>query len=319
MGRIFALKDSNVDVIYVTPYEFPEEIVNYYSKILNIGEIDKYQSLFTIIVPENDIKLPKKLAVAAQLLYSPNAIKRIKLLIKGRNSYIVPGIISNDEIKLSNLLGVPMLSGEPQKVHLYSTKSGSRRIFNQANIPIPVGAYDIYDQNEFEILLTKLVLSNPFVSQWIFKIDNEFNGRGTASLSIENIKGIKDVRIGTLEINDAIIDTFQQRIHKELPLKTQIAMPSLFKNYECFINEFCKVGGVIEAKPNCPKGTLYSPSISFLIEPDGNIIMIGGYDKVCAPEFINSGCTFPQQSLQNIVNVNTEYSIDFECSWERII
>jgi len=43
------------------------------------------------------------------------------------------------------LLKIPILSGEPQKMKLYSTKSGSRRIFNDADIPIPIGAYDIYD------------------------------------------------------------------------------------------------------------------------------------------------------------------------------
>jgi IQ domain-containing protein H len=39
------------------------------------------------------------------LIYSPKTVKRIKSLIKGRQSYIVPGVSpSNDDIKLSIML-----------------------------------------------------------------------------------------------------------------------------------------------------------------------------------------------------------------------
>lgn len=43
-----------------------------------------------------------------------------------------------------------------------------------------------------------------------------------------------------------------------------------------------------------------SPSIAFLLEPDGNIDLIGSIDKFAATEYINSGCFLPQQSLPNM-------------------
>lgn len=46
-------------------------------------------------------------------IYSPKVIKRIKKIIKNKEAYIVPGFISNDDIKLSDMLNVPILSGEP--------------------------------------------------------------------------------------------------------------------------------------------------------------------------------------------------------------
>jgi hypothetical protein len=42
------------------------------------------------------------------------------------------------------------MSGEPEKINLYSTKSGAKRIFQQADVPTPISAYDIYDKDEFE-------------------------------------------------------------------------------------------------------------------------------------------------------------------------
>ena len=40
-------------------------------------------------------------------------MRRIRTIIKGNHAYIVPGYPSNDDIKLSNALQVPLFSGEP--------------------------------------------------------------------------------------------------------------------------------------------------------------------------------------------------------------
>jgi hypothetical protein len=38
---------------------------------------------------------------------------------------------------------------------------------------------------------------------------------------------------------------------KFLPKKVKIIMPNLFINWNEYLAEFCKVGGVIEAAPTC--------------------------------------------------------------------
>lgn len=48
-------------------------------------------------------------------------------------------------------------------------------------------------------------------------------------------------------------------------------MPSLFRSWSEYMAAFCRVGGVIEASPTCQSHQMASPSISFLIEPDGQV------------------------------------------------
>jgi hypothetical protein len=48
-----------------------------------------------------------------------------------------------------------------------------------------VSAYDIYERKEFEQALSRLIANNLDVNIWIFKIDDEFGGRGHASLDVE--------------------------------------------------------------------------------------------------------------------------------------
>jgi hypothetical protein len=77
-------------------------------------------------------------------------------------------------------------------------------------------------------------------------------------------------------------------------------MKGLHRSWAEYIEAFCKVGGVIEATPNCLSNLMASPSISFLVEPNGEIQLLASFDKFAAKEYINGGCFFPQQSLPNM-------------------
>lgn len=104
------------------------------------------------------------------------------------------------------MLQVPIMCGEPSKQALYSTKSGAKKIFGLSDVPTPISAIDIYDEQEFLLQLAKLIANNLYVNVWIFKIDDEFNGRGHAFLNVDNIKALHDVRRKQVEINEELID-----------------------------------------------------------------------------------------------------------------
>ena len=77
------------------------------------------------------------------------------------------------------------MCGNPSTTKVYETKSGSKRVFEACNLPTPVNAMDIQDKKQFESSLTLLIARNLDINIWIFKIDDEFGGRGHASLDVE--------------------------------------------------------------------------------------------------------------------------------------
>jgi len=70
-----------------------------------------------------------------------------------------------------------------------------------------------------------------YVSTWIFKIDDEFNGRRHASLNVELIKPLQNLKKKQLDPSTDIVDQIKSILVKYLPKKAQVAMPSLFKNW----------------------------------------------------------------------------------------
>ena len=103
-------------------------------------------------------------------------------------------------------------------------------------------------------------------------------------------------------MNEDIVMRLKQTLAKILPKKVKIAQPTLYTGgWEQFITRFCAVGGVIEcAPPLCALNQLNFPSVCFMIEPDGNVRLVGSYDKFSSSEFVNAGCFFPQTSLPAI-------------------
>ena len=79
----------------------------------------------------------------------------------------------------------------------------------------------------------------------------------------------------------------------------------MYNNFRQYIEEFCLNEGVIESCPtNSLGGITGSPCISLYIEPDGNIELIGTYDKINFNHFRNIGALSPQTSLPNLVILN---------------
>lgn len=69
---------------------------------------------------------------------------------------MVTGIPHKDDLAVADALDVPILCPEPDVAHLYSTKSGCKRILASSNIDSPPAEYDVYSLGQVKCFVYTL-------------------------------------------------------------------------------------------------------------------------------------------------------------------
>lgn len=312
MGRICDVNDPNVEVIYISPIDLDNDMQQYYQKLLGMGVSKEGDSMtdsdskVKFIVPDHLDAFPGlNFCLSTLLLYSSQTLKRLKRLIAGKTAYIMPSVVHRDDMELSEKLNIPVISAEPDVVHLYSTKSGSKRIFANANVAVPPSEFDIYTEEQLFELLSSLIASNLNVTRWVFKIDSEFDGRGTAYCDITKHLNchkwaLKQAeRYGSKWSKRWAQEPTTIKIYGELPEiiynHLKIVNTTLYPSVEKFLLAFTKSGGVIEACP--PSDDVTCITVDMFIAPTGDVEIKNTGDQIRATNFQTWAVSSPQTSI----------------------
>lgn len=268
---LLLLRMPRTRVIYVTSTPISETIIDYYLHLLP-GVPGVHARSRLTMVSCNDSS-PNSLT--RKILDRPRVLRRIRDAIPDLTSaHMTCFTVSELERQLAVELGLPIYGCDPSLLH-WGSKSGSRKIFREAGIELPLGYEDIVGADDMAGALAELKRERPELRRAVVKLNEGFSGEGNA------IFEFADAPSGA---------ALRPWVRDRLP---GLAFEARGMTWELYQDKMRAMGGIVEEF--IPGAVKQSPSAQLRISPIGVAEAVSTHDQVLggANGQIFLGCRFP--------------------------
>ncbi len=255
---LLLLRHPQARVIYITSQPVPPIIIDYYLGLLPGVIISHARQRLFMLAPGDSSQRP----LSEKILERPRFIERIRSLIRDADrAHLVPFTTSILERDLALHLGIPMYAADPRFYGLGS-KSGTRRIFAEEEIPHPAGFENICNLDQLVDAISKLRANNPALTRALVKLNEGVSGEGNAMLDLRDLPPSGDPQ--------------EASAIAERARKMRTAKPGLtFRNYMTLLG---KRGAVLE---ELLQGDEFrSPSVQLRVNPVGQLQVLSTHDQL---------------------------------------
>ncbi len=264
---LIRLRNPRARMVYVTSQPIHPIILEYYLQFLAGIPASHARSRLTLLCADD--ASPRSLT--EKILERPRLIERIRAGINDpQKAYLTVFNSTPHERKLAVLLGIPLNGCDPQLASL-GTKSGSRKVFREADVPLPEGFEDLHTLHEITEALAELRARRPGIKRAVVKLDESFSGEGNALF-----------RYPASDSKAALGDALRQ---------VEFAVAS--ETPEAYFDKMAKMGGIVEEYIEAEEK--HSPSAQLRIGPRGDVLLISTHDQILGGPSgqVFLGCRFP--------------------------
>lgn len=269
---LMLLRMPRTNLIYITSQPIHPYIIDYYLHLLpGVPSIHAAKRLKLLSCHDTS-----HTPLTQKILDRPRLLDRIqKNLGDPQDAHMTCFNVTELERTLAVRLGIPIYGCDPE-LSYHGSKSGSRKLFRKAGVPIPEGFEDLKGKQDIIEGLSDLKLKQPDLKRAVIKLDEGFSGEGNAVFPYNGCptgQGLK------------------QWVSKKLP--SQICFEAKGETWESYCDKFGKMGGIVESFVEGAQ--IRSPSMQGRIDPLGNVEVISTHDQVLggAANQVFLGCTFP--------------------------
>jgi hypothetical protein len=249
---LIRLRNPRGRMVYITSQPIHPMILEYYFQFLAGVPASHARARLTLLCAHDGS--PRSLT--EKILERPRLIERIRAGIHDRTrAYLTVFNSTPLERKLAVLLGIPLNGVDPKLTHLGS-KSGSRKVFREAGVDLPVGTEDLRTEHEVENALMDLREKRHGLRRAVVKLNDSFSGEGNALFRYP--EGIR-----RSDLQDSL-----RQLEFSVPTETPIL----------FFEKLARMGGVVEEFIDAPEK--FSPSAQVRVSPSGEVTLISTHDQI---------------------------------------
>ncbi len=254
---LMLLRMPRTHLVFVSSQQVASAIVDYYLHLLPGVPLRHARNRLTLLSCHDSSDLP----LTQKILDRPRLIERIRGAIADPESAHMSCFNSTAlERSLAVRLGIPLYGNDPELNYL-GTKSGSRRVFREAGVPLPDGFEGLRDAGDIVEAVVELKRRDPGLRRVAVKLDEGFSGEGNAVLRFD---GAPEGR------------HLDRWVREELP--GRIKFESASETWERYRQKFEEMGGIVECWVEGEE--VRSPSVQCRINPLGDAAVVSTHDQV---------------------------------------
>jgi hypothetical protein len=269
---LMLLRMPRTHITYVSSVPVDPVIIDYYLHLLpGITGYHARERLTLLSCHDSS-----SISLTEKILQRKRLTERIKQSIPaGHAAHIACFNTTGYERTLAVRLGIPIYGCDPALIY-WGTKSGSRKIFLQAGVPMSPGTEDLKTYEDIVHAVAALKDMYPHLKKAIIKMNDGFSGDGNAVVQYPD-------HLSKTELFNWIHHNLYKQI---VPVAKNL-------NVETFLEKFYSMQGVVEA---FIEGDIKaSPSVQCRINPLGEATVISTHDQLLTGESqqVFSGAHFP--------------------------
>ncbi len=275
------LRHPRARLVFVTSQPLHPAMLDYYLALIGGIPTAHARERLTLVSCYDTSPRP----LTEKILERPRLVQRIKDSIDQSRAHMTVFTVSDRERSLAVRLGIPLYGVDPDLLSL-GTKSGSRKVFRKAGVPLPPGTEDLKSERDIAEAVASLWESEPTLKRVVVKLNEGFSGEGNAILPLSG-------RLGRAAPGKANHRARVQAVHDALP---NLRFMGPLETWPRFKAHFESIGGVVEAfLEGEDKG---SPSAQLRINPRGELQTMSTHDQLLGGRDGQTylGCRFPAEA-----------------------
>jgi hypothetical protein len=264
---LIRLRNPHARMVYVTSQPIHPRVLEYNFQLLAGIPASQAQARLTLLSAYDGSARP----LTEKILERPRLVQRIRDAIRDRaRAYLTVYNSTALERRLAVRLGIP-LNGVDPELSFLGTKSGSRRVFQEAGVECAPGAGGLYTRNDVAEAIVELRRRRPGLRRCVLKLDQGLGGEGNAVVSCPS-DGSRAAADDALE---------------------HLRMPASSQTVDGFFRTLARTGGVVEELLEGESMT--SPSVQLRINPRGVALISSTHEQIMGGPtgLVYQGCRFP--------------------------
>lgn len=274
---LIRLRNPQTRVIYITSQPLPPIVIDYYLQLLPGIPFSHARDRLILFSTYDSSPTP----LTQKILDRPRLMERIRKSLRLEKSFMICYNATYLERDLSVQLGVPLFASDPDLLH-WGSKSGSRQIFAECEVPHPDGSDRVLSVADLAEAAAELWERQPDLQRMVVKLNEGFSGEGNAILDLKPMQLFAPGSASHQERVTAISNSF--------PSMSFQAAKETWANFGSRVPE---LGAIVEAFIEGEEKR--SPSVQARIIPGGHVEILSTHDQILGGSGgqIYLGCNFP--------------------------